>query len=93
MIEPMRKKEPKKFLDASIVPVARALRERASQLEQGAIFVAKEIEHVANPVIKNAVEEIVVSAVKNDIMPGLEQLVKSLLAAELRQLADELHYW
>ncbi len=32
MIEPRRRQEPKKHLDASLVPLERALRERAEQL-------------------------------------------------------------
>lgn len=34
MIEPMRKKEPKRFLDASLVPLERALLERADVLAE-----------------------------------------------------------
>ena len=64
MTDPKRREQRRTHLDASVVPVERALLARADDLEN-----RKSFEHIGGK-------------------PAAEWL-----AAELRALADELHYW
>ena len=72
-----RREQPKRFLDASTVPVERALLERARVLSENVL---------SEPGAPDATDEQVMAA-------GVLSVVRATVAAELLALAQELHYW
>ena len=82
--EPVRRPEPRLFLDASLVPLERALRARADDVsgDAGRHRIAVEVRKQAR-----------VHGVVDVSADGLAGVLAVTLAGELRALADELHHW
>lgn len=75
--QPQRREHRKTHLDASVVPVERALLERAITLSRQVID---------EPDLTGATEEQAMAA-------GVLLAVRAHVSAELLALAEELHYW
>ena len=69
---PPRRPQPRKYLDAGLVPLERALLARAGVLDE-------ESRTAQDPA--------------NVTAEGRGSALLGIIAAELRELADELHYW
>lgn len=77
--EPQRREQRRTHLDASVVPVERALLARAHELSSGAMQ--------AFAVLGPEREDGTVDPAR------IEPNLKLMLGAEFRALADELHWW
>ena len=73
-----RKEAPKKFLDASLVPLENALLERARVIAEG---ILAEPEHYKFQNEKESFEQ------------DMRVFVRSIVADEFQRLARELHHW
>ena len=78
MAEPQRRAEPRKHLDAHLVPVERALLHRADDLENLALSAAGASAATSSAVLAK---------------DGLTAQTARAVAAEFRALAEELRYW
>lgn len=77
--QPQRRQQRKTHLDASVVPVERALLARAHEISTDAMGTFA-----------------VLGPEREDGTPDLARIepnLKLMLAAEFRNLAEELHYW
>jgi hypothetical protein len=79
-----RRPEPRKFLDASLTPLERALRARADDVTGDAGR-----HRIANEVRK----QFRIQGLDDASPDGLTGVLADVLAGELRALADELHHW
>ena len=78
MNEPKRREQRRTHLDASAVPVERALQHRARELAEAVL---------------NEPDLPPTASAETVLKHGLTAVVRSLLAEELQHLAEELHWW
>jgi hypothetical protein len=78
-----RRETPKLFLDASLIPLEKALVGRAEILEQRGVPEFK-------AVIRN---EFLVHGLTDPNSDILAAILVKVLSTEFRQIAEELHYW
>lgn len=77
--QPQRRENRKTHLDASVVPVERALLARAHEMSSGAMQAFA----ILGPEREDG----------TDVPARIEPNLKLMMAAEFRNLAEELHYW
>jgi hypothetical protein len=78
-----RREQPKLFLDASLVPLEKALMGRVDLLQSGGVPMFTEL-------IRQQYRVAGLTDPNADILAGI---LIHILCTEYRQMAEELHYW